>query len=155
MNLATIKKLFLFFLSYCCFVSIVSANELVGLWKTIDDTTRQPKALIQIEENSDHTLSGRIIKLFSQTNQPPAVLCTHCEGEKKNQPLIGMVILEHLKQSKENEKAWINGQILDPKNGKNYHCNVQLLENGQKLQVRGYIGLPVFGRSQIWLKSQS
>jgi uncharacterized protein (DUF2147 family) len=162
MNFTT-GKFFLAILFCVSFFTLVNAsysnnsnysnNNLLGTWQTIDDVSGKPKAIIQIEENNDQTISGRIVKIFNTDNKNPSQLCLHCLGEKKNQPLIGMVIMESLKQSKESKNAWINGQILDPQNGKTYHCNIQLTENGQQLNVRGYIGLPLLGRTQTWIKN--
>jgi uncharacterized protein (DUF2147 family) len=47
---------------------------------------------------------------------------------------------------------WTGGEILDPENGKTYKATLKLADNGQKLLVRGYIGLPIFGRSQTWVR---
>jgi uncharacterized protein (DUF2147 family) len=48
---------------------------------------------------------------------------------------------------------WENGKILDPKNGKIYHCQMKVIEDGEKLKVFGYIRVLIkIGRSQVWLK---
>jgi uncharacterized protein (DUF2147 family) len=123
-------------------------NSPVGYWKTIDDVTGQTKSIIQIQEAAENTLSGTVVKLFQDATKS----CTKCTGLKKNQPIMGMVILDGLNKSVNNAGQWTNGQILDPKNGKTYHCNVQVINQGQALQVRGYIGVPLFGRSQTWIR---
>jgi uncharacterized protein (DUF2147 family) len=146
------KRMARIFIFYLCFFSIAWGKELpslIGTWQTIDDLSGQPKAMIKIEESRDHTFSGRIIKIFSQDQ---AQLCKFCEGNKKNKPLLGLIIMDHLKKSKENSHAWTGGKILDPQNGKTYQCHVLLLENGKRLTVRGYIGVPLFGRSQTWIR---
>ena len=61
-----------------------------------------------------------------------------------------MSILYGLKQ--ENNNQWNKGEILDPENGKTYHCLLRLMENGEKLKVRGYVGVPLLGRSQTWIR---
>ena len=126
----------------------------IGYWKTIDDATGQPKALVQIWEASDQTLRGKIVKVFNpaMTNNPNAG-CSACAGKQHNKPLVGLTVLEHLEQNKEKPNEWLNGAIFDPKNGKTYKCNIRLTDKGQKLHVRGFIGLPLFGRSQTWLKA--
>lgn len=122
----------------------------VGLWKTVDETTGKTNAIIQISEASDKTLVGKILKTFPQPGHAPLEFCTACEGDRHNKRIVGMVFLEKMKQNVDNKKAWSDGEILDPKNGKIYHCNLNLSDNSEKLNVRGYIGVPLFGRTQTW-----
>lgn len=139
------KKILLGLLTFV--VSNALAASPVGEWKTIDDVSGQAKSIVRVSESANHWLSGKVIKLFKD----PGKLCTACEGDNHNKPIVGMTILYDLKPSQEKD-WWEAGQILDPKNGKLYHCTVRLLDNGNKLQVRGYIGLPLFGRSQTWIR---
>lgn len=122
----------------------------VGLWKSIDDASGKPKALIRITE-SNGELSGKIEKLFRAPDEDQNPVCQKCEGERKDQPVIGMTILSGLK--KEGEE-YNGGQILDPANGKVYKSKLTVVDDGQKLNVRGYIGMPMLGRTQIWLREQ-
>lgn len=139
-----------------CSVFALSDDDLksspVGYWKTIDDVTDKPKAIVQIWETSDKTLSGRILKIYPRSGADQNPVCTACEGQNHNQRIVGMTILNNLKQINANTSRWANGQILDPKNGKTYHSTLQLAEDGQKLNVRGYVGIPLFGRSQTWIR---
>lgn len=61
-----------------------------------------------------------------------------------------MSILWELKP--DGEQVWSNGSILDPANGKTYRSKVRLLNGGDKLEVRGYIGIEALGRSQTWVR---
>lgn len=133
---------------YAMAASTVSNDLPVGLWRTIDDVSGQPKAVIQISATDDNHLAGKIVKLFKD----PTKLCTACDGEKRNQPILGMTVMTQLAQNQSHPDQWTDGKILDPKTGKLYHCNVRLSDNGQKLNVRGYIGMPLFGRSQTWIR---
>lgn len=140
-----------------CFMVAMATNAAaknppIGVWKTIDDINGKPKAIIEISETPNQTLEGRILKVFSQPGQVQKEFCTACEGKRHNQRIIGLTILEHLKQNKEKADEWHDGEILDPKTGKIYHCNLRVTDNGQKLNVRGFIGLPLFGRTQTWIK---
>lgn len=133
-------------LALLIFLSVnAAAASPVGLWKTIDDISNEPKSIISISESPSHQLSGKVIKLFAD----PTRLCTACEGKSHNKPIVGLTVMEGLKPAKD-KNLWENGQILDPKTGKIYHCTARLIDGGKKLQVRGYIGLPLFGRSQTW-----
>ncbi|PMS18306.1 DUF2147 domain-containing protein [Trinickia dabaoshanensis] len=123
----------------------------VGVWQTIDDSTHQPKALVQISQSDDGTLSGKVIKGLDPHDKP-GKLCTACTDERKDQPILGMTIIKSMKQDGE---KWDGGSILDPENGKVYKCNMHLEDGGQKLVVRGYIGISLLGRSQTWMRQGS
>ena len=119
----------------------------VGYWKTIDDVTRKPKSIVQIWKTPDNKLMGKVIKLFAENTGQKNSLCTKCSGSNLNQPIVGMVVLSGLKLS---QQQWADGEILDPENGKTYSCNLRTVDNGKRLHIRGYIGLPLLGRSQTW-----
>lgn len=120
----------------------------VGLWKNIDDVTGKPAALIRISDNQGE-LQGTVEKVFYTTPQAPK--CTKCEGANKNQPIEGMLIVWGLKKDGD---EYSGGSILDPSNGKVYRSKLQLTDGGRKMHVRGYIGTPLFGRSQTWIREE-
>lgn len=121
-----------------------------GLWKNMDDVSGKPRALIRITE-SNGSLQGKIEKVFPAPTEDPNPKCDKCEGANKNAPVVGLVILSGL--AKEGEE-YGGGQILDPDNGKVYRSKVRLIDEGKKLSVRGYIGVPVLGRSQTWIRQE-
>jgi uncharacterized protein (DUF2147 family) len=122
----------------------------VGMWKSIDDETGKPKAMIRITDNQGE-LQGRIEKLFRPADQEQNPKCDKCEGARKDQPLVGMVIVSGLKKD---GNDYSGGEILDPANGKVYRSKAKLVDGGKKLEVRGYVGAPMFGRSQTWVREQ-
>ncbi|CUA86942.1 Uncharacterized conserved protein, DUF2147 family [Gulbenkiania indica] len=119
------------------------AESAAGTWKTIDDETKQAKALVQISELPSGELSGRIVKLF---NNPDAV-CEKCDGTNKGKPINGLNILWGLQKQGE---GWEGGKILDPKSGKVYSAKAKLIDGGRKLEVRGFLGVSLLGRTQVW-----
>ena len=127
-----------------------AADTPVGLWKNIDDETGKPKALIRITEN-EGAFQGQIEKLYREPNEDQNPKCDKCEGARKDQPIVGMVILSGLKKDGE---EFNGGEILDPKNGKVYKAKMHLTDAGKKLNVRGYIGMPMLGRSQVWVRQE-
>ena len=136
-----------------CAVTAMSAwadGSPVGLWKNIDDETGKPDALIRISE-ADGELTGKIEKLFRTPEQEQNPTCSKCDGALKDQPIIGMTILSGLKK---NGEDYTGGQILDPGNGKVYKSKLSVQDGGKQLTVRGYIGIPMLGRSQIWVRDQ-
>ena len=138
----------IFLLSFftSCFASPINSPE--GYWKTIDDVTGKPKSIVKIFKGSNNLLMGQVIKIYPSPGKDEHEVCVNCKGDKKNQPIVGMVILSGLEAAEQHQ--WQNGQILDPQNGKTYSCAVQIKNGGNKLKVRGYIGLPLLGRSQTW-----
>lgn len=123
----------------------------VGLWKNIDDHTGKPKALIRISEGNGGELSGKIEKLFRAPNEEQNPKCDKCEGALKDQPILGMTILTGMKLDGD---EYNGGRILDPGNGKLYKSKMTLVDGGKKLNVRGYIGMPMLGRTQTWLREE-
>jgi uncharacterized protein (DUF2147 family) len=122
----------------------------IGVWKTIDDQTGKPKSLIRISE-ADGELKGKIEKLFREAGEDQNPKCDKCEGTLKDQPIIGMTILTGMKKD---GGEYNGGKILDPANGKVYKSKMSLADDGKKLDVRGYIGLPMLGRTQTWVHAE-
>ena len=117
-----------------------------GTWKTIDDNTGKPRGLVEITEKNG-VYSGRLLKSFVDSDGKPRV-CDKCTDARKDQPIIGMTILSGLRKTGDNE--WSGGEILDPENGKVYKSKMSLAEDGNKLSVRGFIGISLIGRTQTW-----
>jgi uncharacterized protein (DUF2147 family) len=131
--------------------TLAAANENpVGLWRTIDDKSGKEKSLVRVSE-SNGQLQITIEKLFREPGEEPNPLCDKCPGEKKNKPVIGMQIGSGLKKDGD---VWSGGEILDPQNGKTYKCKVWLEDKGKKLNVRGFIGVSVLGRTQVWVREE-
>jgi uncharacterized protein (DUF2147 family) len=78
-------------------------------------------------------------------------VCDKCEGAKKGQPIVGLVFLEGLKK---NGDEYEGGQILDPETGTVYSSKAKLIEGGKKLEVRGFVGVSLIGRSQTWVREE-
>ena len=121
----------------------------VGVWKTIDDKTGAEKAQIRIREDGG-LLSGTIEKLLAPDAKPDAV-CDKCSDERKDKPMIGLEVLRGVKKA-EADNLWDGGTILDAAEGKVYKVRLQPVDDGKKLEVRGYVGLPLLGRTQTWIR---
>lgn len=116
----------------------------VGDWRTIDDHSHKPRAIVQVYERNG-LLYGRVKEILD--HKYDGVICQHCAGYAANQPVLGLVLINGLKPE---GGAWDGGTILNPENGKVYRCRMHLTEGGETLIVRGYIGTPMIGRTQIW-----
>ena len=126
----------------------------LGLWKTIDDVTGEPRSILEIAQDKDHHLYGKILKVFPHKGYSQKEGCQICKGTYHNQSLEGMIVMKKLIQENPESKNWDNGKITDPLSGKTYRCSLQVLQK-DKLMVRGYIGLPLFGRSQQWIRVEN
>lgn len=122
----------------------------VGHWKTIDDETNTPRSIVEIRDVGGE-LQGKIVKIFFRPDEKPDPVCEKCEGNRKDQPIIGMTFLWGMKP--DTGDTWAGGSILDPKNGKVYNAKMSLTDDGGSLRVRGYIGTPILGRTQTWLRA--
>ena len=131
-------------------MNMMAADGVEGYWKTIDDKTKEVKSIVKIWRE-EGTLKGRIEKLFPKPGEDPDPICDKCKGDKKDKKILGMVFM--WKFEKDGDE-WVNGKILDPENGKVYHCSLELEDNGAKLNVFGYIKvLFKIGRTQTWLRA--
>jgi uncharacterized protein (DUF2147 family) len=144
------KRFFLIALAISALHAWADDTSPVGLWKSIDDNTGKAKSLIRISE-SDGQLKGTVEKLFRAPGEEQNPKCDKCSDARKDQPIIGMTILSGLKK---NGNEYSGGEILDPANGKLYKSKLSVVDNGKKLQVRGYIGAPLFGRTQVWMREE-
>lgn len=120
----------------------LSAQSILGKWKTIDDETGKAKSIVEIYENGDKVY-GKIVELLNPERKNP--VCKECEGIKKDQPILGMVIIDGLTKD---DDVYEGGTILNPENGKVYKCRIKLGEKPNTLQVRGYVAF--FYKTQYW-----
>jgi uncharacterized protein (DUF2147 family) len=127
------------------FSPILSAQSIVGEWKTIDDETGKPKSIIRIFKATNGKYYGKVIKVLD-TSRGDNPICTKCTDDRKNKPIVEMVLIRDMMQS---GSEWKGGKILDPEKGQEYTCKLWL-ENGN-LKVRGYWGF--FYRTQTWYKA--
>ncbi len=121
----------------------------VGVWKTIDDKTKTEKAQIRISE-AGGVFSGKIEKLLASDAKQDAV-CDKCGDDRKDKAMIGLEVIRGVKKS-DSDNTWDGGTILDAAEGKIYKVRIQTADGGKKLEVRGYVGAPMLGRTQTWIR---
>lgn len=121
-----------------------------GLWKNVDEETRQARALVRIVEAAG-IFTGRIEKVL--TDRPEAK-CDKCTDDRKDQPVQGMQIIRGMRKSEDRDNLWEGGTILDPGNGKVYRSQMRVIDGGKRLEVRGFVGTPLLGRSQTWIREE-
>ncbi len=110
-----------------------NAQDIFGKWKTIDGQNNEAKSIVEIYER-DGEVFGRIIDILNPENKE--ALCTNCEGEDYNKPVLGFELIKNLSKD---GKYYKNGTIFDPEHGKKFKCRLMLTEDPDVLQVRGYV----------------
>ena len=123
----------------------LNGQTIIGQWETYDDKTKEKKAVIEIYQ-TDNLYFAKIVKSFKGEKN---ALCETCKGINKNKPIIGLVVIENIKKD---GNEFNGGTVLDPDNGETYKCNLKLINN--KLEVRGYIGFSLLGRTQYWVRKE-
>lgn len=114
-----------------------------GLWQPLDSSGK-PLGLIRIFE-ANGLYYGRIEP--SSPSDDRRALCTRCTGERHDQPIIGLVLMRHLRLE---NGEYVGGDIVDPDTGRIYGCTLRLTDGGRQLVMRGYLGISLLGRSQTW-----
>lgn len=136
----------------CLFSTSASAAELTGLWQEYNDDSEKLEALIRIEKLTDNSYAGKIEKLLPESAGNSALICTDCPGDFRDRPLTGLRILSGLKRK--NRRTFEGGEILDPDDGKLYQCSIRLSEDGNTIEVTGYLSFNWIGHSEIWRRSK-
>ncbi len=136
-------------LMFAAGIALAQSATPAGVWKTVDDNTRKEKSLVRIVETNG-VFSGKVERVVDP-DSPKDAVCKECTDERKDQPVVGMTIIRNVKATDE-KGVFAGGDILDPNNGKVYKVKLTLTENGNKLDVRGYIGMPILGRTQTWIR---
>ena len=135
--------------SVCAFGMATAQMTPVGSWHTIDDKTGEIKSLVVITE-SNGVLSGHVDKLLRKDADQKAV-CDKCTDDRKDKPVLGLEIIRAAKKA-EGKDIWEDGNIVDPDNGTVYKLKLTPIDGGKKLEVRGFIGFALLGRTQTWVR---
>lgn len=143
-------------LTIAAFVALASAAwsapagepSAVGLWEQVDEKTGKAESWFHIVEK-DGVYVGTIVKMFQKPGEPPpeSWRCTKCEGAEKNAQVLGLMLIKGMMRK---GLKYENGTIMDPRDGTVYRALMQLSPDGAQLEVRGYLGIAMLGRSQMW-----
>jgi uncharacterized protein (DUF2147 family) len=120
----------------------------VGLWEQVDEKTGKAESWFSIVEK-DGVYIGTIVKMFQKPGEPPpeSWRCAKCEGAEKDAPVLGLALIKGMKRK---GLSYEDGTIMDPRDGTVYRALMKLSPDGGRLEVRGYVGFALLGRSQTW-----
>ena len=118
----------------------------VGLWEQVDEKSGQPESWFKITERNG-VYQGNIVKIFFKPGEDENWACDKCEGNERGKPVLGLALIKGMQRQ---GLSYENGTIMDPRDGTVYRALMKLSPDGQKLEVRGYLGISLFGRSQVW-----
>jgi len=140
--------IFILSLLLCAATVTAQTNSPEGRWKTIDDDTGAEQSIIEIYAQGD-AYRGKVAGILTGDDE---ARCTECSGDQKNEPILGLVIIEDLEVDKGETAAWNGGTILDPQSGNTYKLSAWY-ENGDSdvLFIRGKHWTGLY-RTQRWIR---
>lgn len=138
-----------FLLLFCHSVWAASHPKIDGLWEVRYDASNTPSAHIKITTQKNGELVGVMEAAYPRPGvKNPSPYCTKCEGDNKNKPIIGLRVLWGMKPA--GYHRWDSGKLLNAETGKVYSGSMTLSEDGNSLDLRGYVLAPIFGETSTW-----
>ena len=125
-----------------------NADDLLGVWLTGSKTGK-----VEIYKKGN-TYQGKIVWLsepIDPKSGKPKTDINHPDEKLHTRPILGLINIWGF--TYEGDGSWENGHVYDPKNGKEYKC-VITLKDKNTLNVRGYIGITLIGRNDVWTRSK-
>ena len=123
-------------------------NSAVGYWAAVDDKTNKTSSIIKVwQDPKNQKYYGKIYRIFDENGHRASDHCQSCQGKTHGKPMLGLVIIQDMTYQ---NGRFVGGYVLDPRDGSKYHARMQVTNNGQLLSLRGYVGMPLLGRTAEW-----
>lgn len=126
-----------------------------GYWISVDDSSGERLSIIEVKKLVDGTYTGTIAYRYPRIGGTTLTHCVKCPEPFKNKPILGLQIAWGLKEDPNNPGKYIDGQVMEPKSGKIYKGKVNMSADGKRMRMRGYMGVSAFGRTQVWIRTDS
>lgn len=136
-------------------VNSTHAATVEGYWKAIDDQTGQPLSIIKIDRTAANTYDGTIVYRYPNNMGYVLKTCDKCKGINQGKSIVGMKVLTGLRQSADQPNRYINGHLLDVRTGRVYNGRAVLSSDGNRLNMRGYLGIELLGKGIVYLRTDS
>lgn len=135
-------------LTVCFFVNTIDRDAVVGVWETGNG-----KARVKIDRQGEK-FNGKIVWLREPLNEQgkPKVDKNNADESLRSKPLLGYMMLKDFTFSVD-DSQWQGGTIYDPESGSTYNCTMELTDENT-LEVRGFIGVSLFGKTDTWKRVQ-
>ena len=125
----------------------INSQSIFGKWYSTNDETGEIDSVIEVYKKQEKAF-GKIIEI--KNSERKNAVCDLCKDKNKNKPILGLNILNGMEKDGE---EWSGGTILDPRNGNVYKYFIQLVQQ-DKLKIRGYLGLSIFGKTAYWQRAK-
>ena len=128
-----------------------ASPSLLGRWQAIDNDTHKPYGVVEFM-SLGNSFSGYIRQYIALPGEAPTTVCSpRCPAGKAGQPVLGLEAVWGLRRNAD-PLQFDDGYAVDPKDGTQLRCKINLKPDGKTLAIRFYMGMPMFGETETWLR---